>query len=167
MHIVEVGLALAYIGSLLFTAGLAAFAGAAFLCRKMLRLFRESQAEGWQVTSGQVTSGDVTVIHGRFLDYAIAIVGYAYSISDAYYSGYLIRQFWDEQRAWTFADEYNNRHVMIKYNPSKPQKSILRLADQWHSEFSESITGSATVKTDRSNCSPPANAFFAPPRNRF
>ena len=67
--------------------------------RKMLRCVRESQAEGWQVTSAQVTSGDVTVIHGRFLDYAIANVGYAYSISDAYYSGYVTRQFWDEQRA--------------------------------------------------------------------
>jgi hypothetical protein len=135
----EEGRALAYIGSLFFTAGLAAFAGAAFLFRKMLRSFRESQAEGWQVTSAQVTSGDVTVIHGRFLDYAIANVGYAYSICDAYYSGYLTRQFWDEQRAWTFADEYNNRQVMIKYNPGKPQKSVLRLGDQWHSGFSESI----------------------------
>ena len=129
---IEGGRALAYIGSLVYTAGLAAFGGVAFLFRKILRSFRESQAEGWQVTSAQVTSRDVTVIHGRFLDYAIANVGYAYSISDAYYSGYLTRQFWDEQRAWTFADEYNNRQVMIKYNPSKPQKSILRLGDQWH-----------------------------------
>lgn len=135
----EEGRTLAYIGSLFFTVGLAAFAGAASLFRKTLRFFRERHAEGWQVTSAQVTSGDVTVIHGRFLDYAIANIGYAYLISDAYYSGYLTRQFWDEQRAWTFADKYNNRQVMIKYNPGKPQKSILRLGDQWHGGFSESI----------------------------
>jgi len=53
-------------------------------------------------------------------------------VSDAYYSGYLSRQFWDEQSAWTFADGFKGRQVMIKYNPGKPQKSILRLGDQWH-----------------------------------
>ena len=34
---------------------------------------------------------------------------------------------------------------MIKYNPRKPQKSLLRFGDQWHSGFSES-TRSLPIK---------------------
>ena len=71
----------------------------------------------------------MTAVHGRFLDYAIGKVGYAYSVQDTYYSGYLLRQFWDEQRAWTFVDGCQNQQVMIKYNPNRPQASVLTLRD--------------------------------------
>jgi len=118
--------ALAYVGSLIFSVGLAAFALVAFFYRETLRTIRERRAENWQAASAQVTSGDVAAIHGRFIDYAIANVGYSYSLGDNYYSGYLTRQFWDEQAAWTFADGCREKSVMIQYKPDEPRSSILR-----------------------------------------
>src|SRR6266496_4566712 len=120
------GRALAYVGSLVFSVGLAAFASLAFFFREMLRTIRERRAENWQAASAQVTSGDVTAIHGHFIDYAIANVGYSYSLEDNYYSGYLTRQFWSEQAAWTFADACREKSVMIQYRPEKPRVSVLR-----------------------------------------
>ena len=114
------GRALAYVGSLVFSAGLAAFASIAFFCREMLRTARERRAENWQAGSAQITRGTVTAIHGRFIDYAIANVGYSYSLEGNYYSGYLTRQFWDEQAAWTFADGstgHRPKHVWIMREP--------------------------------------------------
>jgi hypothetical protein len=92
----------------------------------MLRTIRERRAEKWQAASARITNGDVTAIHGRFIDYAIANVGYSYSLEDNYYSGYLTRQFWDEQAAWTFADGCRDKSVMIQYKPEKPRFSVLR-----------------------------------------
>ena len=125
----EQGRALAYIGSILLSIGIVLFGGAAFLLRDLLRRVREQRAEMWQAASAQITSGDVRVIHGRFVDYAIGNVGYAYSIDAEYYSGYLTCQFWDEQLAWTFVDACQNRQVMIKYMPNKPHASTLALRD--------------------------------------
>jgi hypothetical protein len=118
--------ALAYVGSLVFSAGLAAFASIAFFCREMLRTIRERRAQNWQAASAQIASGTVTAIPGRFIDYAIANVGYSYSLEGNYYSGYLTRQFWDEQAAWTFADGCREKSVMIQYKPEKPRVSVLR-----------------------------------------
>lgn len=125
----EEGRALAYIGSILLSVGIVVFGGIVFLFRELRRSLRERGAEMWQPASAQITSGDVNVIHGRGVDYAIGSVGYAYSVQDTYYSGYLERQFWDEQSAWTFVDGCQNRPVMIKYKPNKPQKSVLALHD--------------------------------------
>ena len=80
------GRALAYIGSILFGIGIGVFGGVAFLLRVLLRRVREHRAEMWQAASAQITSGDVRGVHGRFVDYAIGNVGYAYSIdAESYY----------------------------------------------------------------------------------
>jgi hypothetical protein len=121
--------ALAYVGSLLLSVGIVIFGSAAFGCRQLLRTLRKRSAEAWQAASAQITSGNVTATHGRFVDYSIGNVGYAYSVEGAYYSGYLTLQFWGEQRAWTFVDSGQNLQVMIMYKPERPQTSVLRLRD--------------------------------------
>lgn len=121
--------AFAEVGSALFSVGLLGFGAVAYLCREMLRTVRERRSENWQATSAQITSGDVKAIHGLFIDHAIGNLGYAYSVEDTYYSGYLTGQFWNEQRAWRFVDQGQNRQVMIKYKLNKPQTSVLRLLD--------------------------------------
>jgi hypothetical protein len=128
------GRALAYIGSIFLSVGIVVFGGIVFLFRELRRNLRERGREMWQPASAQITSGDVKAIHGRGVDYAIGSVGYAYSVQDTYYSGYLERQFWDEQSAWTFVDGCQNRPVMIKYKPNKPQTSLLALRDLCRTE---------------------------------
>jgi hypothetical protein len=123
------GRALAYIGSIFLSVGIVVFGGFAFLCRELLHSLRERRADVWQPTTARVTSGDVTAIHGRGVDYAIGNIGYAFSVQDAYFSGYVTRQFWDEQRAWEFVDGCQNRQVMVAYKPSNPQASVLALRD--------------------------------------
>jgi hypothetical protein len=68
----------------------------------------------------------VRTTYGRFIAYAVGVVGYSYQIEGDYYSGYLERQFWDEQRAWSFVDSCRNRSVLIHYKLNNPQVSVLR-----------------------------------------
>ena len=100
----EEGRALAYVASIFFSLGLTGFAAAVFGFRILLKSARTSWAANWPTASGQITTCNVKAIHGRFLDYALGVIGYSYQIDGNYYSGYLTRQFWDEQRAWTFVD---------------------------------------------------------------
>jgi hypothetical protein len=63
------------------------------------------------------------------LDYALGVVGYSYHINGEYFSGYLTRQFWDEQRAWTFVDSCKDRSILVPCKVGTPQVSVLREAD--------------------------------------
>jgi hypothetical protein len=124
------GRALAYIGSILFSFGLAIFAAVAFSSRALLRAATNNWAASWPTASGEITTCDVKAIHGRFLDYALGIVGYSYQTGDNYYSGYLTRQFWDEQQAWSFVDACKDKSVLVRFKLGKPRISVLREIDQ-------------------------------------
>jgi len=87
----EEGRALAYVGSVLLGVGILIPGSGAFFFRELLRTLRERRAEGWQPASARITSGDVKAIHGRPVDYAIGNLGYAFSVEDTYYSGYITR----------------------------------------------------------------------------
>jgi len=125
----EEGRALAYVASIFFSLGLAVFALVVFGVRILLKSARSSWAANWPTASGQVTTCNVKAIHGRFLDYALGVIGYSYQIDGNYYSGYLTRQFWDEQRAWTFVDACKNKSILVPYKLGKPQISIPREMD--------------------------------------
>jgi len=106
----EEGRALAYV-AIFFSLGLAVFALVVFGFRILLKSARSSWAANWPTASGQVTTCNVKAIHGRFRDYALGVIGYSYQIDGHYYSGYLTRQFWDEQRAWTFVDACKDKSI--------------------------------------------------------
>ncbi|HKR83962.1 MAG TPA: DUF3592 domain-containing protein [Terriglobales bacterium] len=116
-------------GSILLGLGIVVFGGFAYLLRELPRCLREHRAEMWQAVTAQITNGDVRVVYGRFIEYAIGKVGYAYSIDGEYHSGYLTRQSWGEQRAWTFVDACRNLQVMVRYKPNKPDVSALARTD--------------------------------------
>ena len=123
------GRVLAYVASIFFSLGLMAFATVTFCLRTMLQSVRNNRAANWPTAPGRITTCDVKVIHGRFLDYALGVIGYSYQIDDNYYSGYLTRQFWDEQRAWTFVDACKDKSILIPYKLGKTQVSVLREMD--------------------------------------
>ena len=57
------------------------------------------------------------------------MIGYSYQIDGNYYSGCLTRQFWDEQRAWTFVEACKDKSILVPYKLGNPQISILREMD--------------------------------------
>ena len=126
------GRALAYVGSLLLSFGLAVFGAIAYIFRALLKSASERRAANWPTASGEITTCDVKAIHGRYLDYAVGIVGYSYRMDDDYYSGYLTRQFWDEQQAWSFVDTFKDKSVLVHFNLSRPQSSVICEVDQPH-----------------------------------
>ena len=125
----EEGRALAYVASIFFSLGLAVFAVAVLGFRVLLKSARSSWAANWPTASGQVTTCNVKSIHGRFLDYALGVIGYSYQIDGNYYSGYLTRQVWDEQRAWTLVDACKDKSILVPYKLGKPQIFILSEMD--------------------------------------
>ena len=128
----EEGRALAYVASLFFTVGLAIYAGVLYCCRSLLSQFRNRRSANWPTAPGQITTCDVRSVHGRAIDYTLGIIGYSYQAEGNYYSGYLVRQFWDEQRGWDFVDAYRDKSVLIHYKLADPNRSALSEDEQHH-----------------------------------
>jgi hypothetical protein len=123
------GRALAYVGSVLFSIGLAVFAIGAFGFRALRNAMANSWSANSPTTFAQITTCDVKAVHGRLIDYALGTVGYSDQIDGNYYSGYLTRQFWGEQRAWTFVDTWKDKSILVHYKLGKPQTSLLLEVD--------------------------------------
>jgi hypothetical protein len=102
----------------------------AFAVRQLVRSAKESGAEGWPHTNGSITAGDVKVIHGWILDYAVGQLDYGYRVHGEYYAGSITRQYADEQAAWDFVDAFRGWDALIRYRDDKAQSSVLREADQ-------------------------------------
>ena len=82
------------------------------------------------MTSGTITTCNVKAVHGRFIDYALGQIGYSYEANGSYYSGYFVRQYNDEQDAWTFVDANRDRQLLVRYRLDDPSVSVLRETDQ-------------------------------------
>jgi hypothetical protein len=126
----EEGRALAYIGSIIFSIGLTTFSAITYVGRQFRNSIDTRRSENWPVAAGRILTGDVKAIHGRLTDYALGTIGYSYQIEGDYYSGYSVRQFWDEQRAWTFVDSQRDKSVLVHYKLTNPQVSILTRSNQ-------------------------------------
>ena len=98
--------------------------------RKLVQWPINAKAEHWTIANGTVTTGNVDSFHGKINDYAVGRIGYSYNVNGDYYSGYLTRQFNDEQRAWDFVDARKDSQVLIRYKPNRPQIAVLRESDQ-------------------------------------
>ena len=102
----------------------------ASVLRRVARLLRELGVDSWPRADGSIASGNVKVIHGWILDYALGRLDYSYRVAGEYYSGAIVRQYPDEQAAWDFVDAYRDRSVVVRYKDDKPEASVLRDADQ-------------------------------------
>lgn len=97
---------------------------------------RSLRAGSWRTISASVETADVTVLRGgarrgvNGVELAKVSLGYSYQVDGAFYSGHFFKAFNDEQVAWDFVDTWKDRSVMIRYNPDKPEVSVLRMRDQ-------------------------------------
>jgi hypothetical protein len=102
----------------------------AFILRRIGRFMREAGVESWPRTSGSITAGDVNVVHGWVVDYALGRLDYSYRVAGEYYAGSFTRQYPDEQAAWDFVDARRGKAVVVRYRDSNAQSSALWDADQ-------------------------------------
>lgn len=102
----------------------------ALAVRRLGRVLREIGSENWQRANGSITAGDVTVIHGWIVDYALGRLDYSYTVAGDFYAGSFTRQYPDEQSAWDFVDANRGKHVIVRYKTNNAQASTLRDADQ-------------------------------------
>jgi|GEM_PF-3194259 len=117
-------------------AGLAAVFAFLFGRDRLPEWIRSLRAESWRTASGSVETTDVAAVrwHGRSgfggVELAKASLGYSYQVDGIFHSGYYSKAFIDEQAAWDWAGKWKGRCVMIRYNPEKPEVSVLRMQDQ-------------------------------------
>lgn len=102
----------------------------AFVLRRLGRSFRELGAENWPQANGSITACNVRVIHGWILDYALGQLDYCYSAAGEYYAGSMVRQYPDEQAAWSFVDSRRDKAIVVRYKDDNAQASVVLDADQ-------------------------------------
>jgi hypothetical protein len=106
--------------------------GAVISAKQWPEWTRYVRSANWPTTSGTVESGEVSTFRGRSgrtfeaSETATAKVSYSYHLGDTYFSGYHTRIFNNEQEAWSFVDELKGQRVEVRYNPKKPDVSVLR-----------------------------------------
>jgi hypothetical protein len=103
---------------------------AAIYLRRWRKDRLESNAQGWPSVDGLIISGKVTPVPktGRFL----ATLQYTYFVEE-YRSGKYVHEFKSEAEADDFARQMKDKRVQIRYQQSKPNKSVLeqRVVEQF------------------------------------
>ncbi len=104
------------------------------------RAFASYRAETWNLIPATVKALNVSVrrtclTRALILEFADAELAYSYEHSGERFSGYSRRLFFDEQTAWTYADQWKGRQGMVRCDQSAPSKSVLRSEDQFDAMF--------------------------------
>jgi hypothetical protein len=124
---------LPYVIAFFYSLAVALFWPAAFAIRRATRFLRELGADSWPRGNGSITGGDVKVVHGWVVDYALSRLDYNYRAAGEYYAGSITRQYPDEQAAWDFVDARRGKHIVARYKDDNAQVSVLLDTDQEHS----------------------------------
>ena len=119
-----------YAVAFLYSLVVAVFWLPVLVLRRARRFAREAGVENWPRANGSVTAGNVKVIHGWVVDYALGQLDYSYRVAGEYYAGGITRQYPDEQAAWDFVDARRGKPVVVRYKDDHAQASVLRDADQ-------------------------------------
>jgi hypothetical protein len=102
----------------------------ALAVRRLRYFVRQIGSESWPRANGYITGGNVKVVHGWLLDYAVGQLDYSYKVHEEYYAGSLSRQYPDEQAAWTFVDAHRGQAVIVRYRDNNSGTCVLRYSDQ-------------------------------------
>jgi hypothetical protein len=108
---------------------------ARFLTSKLWRSWNSYRSASWPPITGTVEAVNVVVRRTCLtrlviLDFADAELAYSYQCDGERYAGYHRREFFDEQRAWNYADRWKGQQVMVRCDSRDPGRSYLRIEDQ-------------------------------------
>jgi len=87
-------------------------------------------ASGWSTAQGRIEFGSVEEHRVRYFNYYVARIDYSYSVSNEYYSGYFEKVFLRESSADRFVDGMKNQIVIVRSNPTRPERSAFLKQDQ-------------------------------------
>jgi hypothetical protein len=99
-----------------------AFAWGAVTWRRWQKRRRESLAQTWPTVEGVILSGEVEAVPKTSC--FLVTLQYTYFVGE-YRTGHYIHEFAKETDADDFVREMRDRRVPIRYNPSKPDNSVL------------------------------------------
>jgi hypothetical protein len=103
------------------------FPGAAFAAYWLRRRWQGRAAEGWPMTNGTVEQRYVAGEKRM----AIATIAYSYSVDGEYFAGFCEQAFPVEELAEKFIDRFpKDAKILVRYQPGKPSRSVLREEDQ-------------------------------------
>jgi hypothetical protein len=97
-----------------------------FFVKRIPTLIRSTRGASWPTVEGNVE----TVGVNAFAEQSLGEIGYSYLVEGVRHSGYFSRQFADEQDAWSFVFPLKSQTVIVRYKPSDPGVSVLRLGEQ-------------------------------------
>ncbi len=83
------------------------------------------RAESWYEVPGRIESGEVSGIRDPRGSLFTARLSYSYSVNNEWFAGQVKRSFSDEQKAWDFVDRLRGKALSVRYNPRKPEKSVI------------------------------------------
>jgi hypothetical protein len=94
---------------------------------RWLRRTRKNQAsESWPATTGRVESSEVKAdAEGHVKGYVLNIA-YSYKAGNDWYSGFEEKRYWRESQADAAHAGIRGSSVMVRYNPSKPDESVMQ-----------------------------------------
>jgi hypothetical protein len=99
------------------------------LSSKITRSRRLTKGREWPSCQGHVESSKSYSHEDGFT----VRIGYSYSVAGEYYSGYFEEAFYSETPADLLTAAFREgQEITIRYNPSKPEKSLLLEGDQPH-----------------------------------
>jgi len=97
-----------------------------FFVKRLPSWFRSIRAASWPMVEGKIEA--VTV--STFAEQSLSQFAYSYLVDGERYAGYFTRQFADEQDAWDYVTPLKGQSTFVRYNPSNPAVSSVRVADQ-------------------------------------
>ena len=99
---------------------------AAGLYRWFRRRRKKRASDSWAATTGRVESTEVkSDAEGHAKGYVLHIA-YSYKAGDDWYSGFEEKRYWREKQADAAHAKIRGSSVMVRYNPRKPEESVMQ-----------------------------------------
>jgi len=95
--------------------------GGALGSQPLLQKLRQRRAAAWPSADGAIQSVKVSQRNGR----TVVTLEYRYYAQSEYRYGKYMRQFRRKQAAEQFAEAVRGRHIQVRYEPNKPQISVV------------------------------------------
>ena len=97
-----------------------------FLIKRLPALILSVRGANWPTAEGKVETVGVKM----FVEQSIAEIGYSFLVEGERHAGYFMRQFAEEQDAWSYAIPLRGQSVVVRYKAGAPSLSVLRVDDQ-------------------------------------
>lgn len=94
--------------------------------KRLPAMFRSLRGASWPMVQGNVESTTVNA----FAEQSLAQLAYSYRVDGERYSGYFTQQFADEQDAWDYVRPLKEQPIFVRYRPTDPEVSAVRIDDQ-------------------------------------